>query len=104
VVGSAGVACLDSSSEEIFDIIEDQGCMVDGIYLYSKELFAHGPSQALTKVVDVELNIHRMSLLDVYCSCRSDREVDYESRVVIQYDVQEQVRFLPNVKMSSSVL
>jgi len=62
-MGSARIASLDSSSEEVFDIVEDQGCVVDCVDLDSEELLAHGPGQTLAQVVNIELNVHRMSLL-----------------------------------------
>ena len=58
-MGSARIAGLDSSSEEILDIVEDQGCVVDCVDLDSEELFAHGPGQALAEVVEIKLNVQR---------------------------------------------
>ena len=55
---SARIAGLHSSTEEVLNILEDQRSVIDRVNLYTKELFAHRPGQALAEIVHIELDVH----------------------------------------------
>ena len=49
---------MDSLTEKVFYVVEDQCSMVDGIDLYTKKLSRHGPCHASREVVHIELDFH----------------------------------------------
>lgn len=66
------VTCLDTLAEEVLDVVEDQGGMVDGIDLNTKKLSRHASGHASREVVYVEFDFHLLYLwssLEVVSPC-----------------------------------
>ena len=59
MVSCAWPAGLDSPAKEVFDVVEDQGGVIYGVYLCSDEVLAEGARHSSREVVDVELDFHR---------------------------------------------
>ena len=58
MVCCAWPASLDAPAEEVLDVVEDQRCVIDGVYVSPDELLTESTRHSSREVVDVELDVH----------------------------------------------